>query len=204
MLVDEVAVGSPLSPLSSPVKMAASQSPLGKSITVIPYKTVIQTRQEMALVKVASPIVNTAHYQYFTMIHFTQVALQRHRRGELADYVTEENFNDLATSGKLPSVFYKDVPCCENCFKIYSVIEDARSRALAKIIKAKEWKSSSSGKSPTSTGSFSPTGLDYTASTSANTHSTSSFSQGTKKPNETIAHPRASEQGAEDSLKVVK
>ena len=51
----------------------------------------------------------------------------------MGDYVSEDSYNDLATSSKLPSIFYKDVPCCDNCFKIYNLIEDKRNAALAKI-----------------------------------------------------------------------
>ena len=78
----------------------------------IPSRVVIQARQEMSLVK---------------------LALERHRRGEIGDYISEENYNDLALSGKLPSLYYKDLPCCENCFKIYNIVEDARNSALAKL-----------------------------------------------------------------------
>ena len=98
-------------------KDTSSVNSLQRSISkntpfTIPSRVIIQARQEMSLVK---------------------LALERHRRGEIGDYISEENYNDLALSGKLPSLYYKDLPCCENCFKIYNIVEDARNSALAKL-----------------------------------------------------------------------
>jgi hypothetical protein len=57
-------------------------------------RIIIQSRQELPLVK---------------------LLLQRHKRGEKGDYISSENYNDIAASSKLPSHYYKDVACCSNC-----------------------------------------------------------------------------------------
>jgi len=85
---------------------------VGQPNRQIAQRTIIQARQEMPLVK---------------------LAIDRHRRGEEGDYVGEDSFSDLATTGKLPAVYYKDVPCCDNCFKIYSLIDIERTKALKKV-----------------------------------------------------------------------
>ena len=79
---------------------------------VVPYRMVIQSRQEMPLVK---------------------LMLKRYKRGEDGDYVAEDSYSDLAISNKLPAHYYKDVQCCRNCYKVYGVIDQSRTKALAKI-----------------------------------------------------------------------
>ena len=62
-----------------------------------------------------------------------KLQLRRHKRSEPGDYVTHENYADIAVSNKLPAHTYKDVPCCLNCFKVYAVITEAREKAIKKI-----------------------------------------------------------------------
>jgi hypothetical protein len=81
-------------------------------IRKIAYRTIMQARQEMPLVK---------------------LQLQRHKRGEPGEYVTEQNYMDISVSMKLPAHYYKDVSCCLNCFKVYSIISEAREKAVNKL-----------------------------------------------------------------------
>jgi pimeloyl-ACP methyl ester carboxylesterase len=79
----------------------------------IAYRTILQARQEMPLVK---------------------LQLTRHKRGEKGDYVSEKNYSDLAASSKLPAHYYKEVPCCTNCMKVYSIVDKARDISIKKIM----------------------------------------------------------------------
>ena len=79
---------------------------------MIPYRIIIQTRQEMPLVK---------------------LMLTRYSRGEKGDYVSQDSYSDLAVGGKVPSHYYKEVKCCANCFKVYTLVDEARSKALYKL-----------------------------------------------------------------------
>ena len=67
------------------------------SFRKIPYRAILQARQEMPLVK---------------------LQLRRHRNNEPGDYVSADSYNDLAVSTRLPGQVYKDVPCCLNCYKV--------------------------------------------------------------------------------------
>lgn len=64
---------------------------------LIPYRAIIQARQEMPLVK---------------------ALLLRRKNKESGDYATSDTYQDLAVSGKLPAVYYTEVPCCSNCSKV--------------------------------------------------------------------------------------
>lgn len=64
---------------------------------LIPYRAIIQARQEMPLVK---------------------AMLLRRKNKESGDYATTDNYHDLAVSGKLPAVYYTEVPCCPNCAQV--------------------------------------------------------------------------------------
>lgn len=83
-----------------------------KTLRKIAYRTIMQARQEMPLVK---------------------LQLQRHKRGEPGDYVTEQNFMDISVSSKLPAHYYNDVSCCLNCFKVYSIVSEAREKAVTRL-----------------------------------------------------------------------
>ena len=67
-----------------------------------------------------------------------KLQLQRHKRGEPGEYVTEQNYQDISVSSRLPAHYYKEVPCCLNCFKVYSIISEARERAVIKLEKEKD------------------------------------------------------------------
>jgi hypothetical protein len=78
----------------------------------ISMRDIIQAREEASLV---------------------QLLLRRRRRGEDEDYVKEDNYLDTAVGGKLPGHYYLDVPVCQNCFRVYQIISEARSKAIAKL-----------------------------------------------------------------------
>ena len=63
----------------------------------IPLRIMIQARHEIELVK---------------------LQLRRHRNHEAGDYVSEENFGDIAINNRLPAYCYQEVPCCANCYKV--------------------------------------------------------------------------------------
>ena len=78
----------------------------------IAYRCIIQARQEMPLVK---------------------IALENHRKGVDQPYMREDAFKDTASAAKMPAHYYQDVPCCLNCLKVYSIVDNARKRALTHI-----------------------------------------------------------------------
>ena len=78
----------------------------------IAYRSIMQARQEMPLIK---------------------LQLNRHKRGERGDYVNEENYVDIAVSSRLPAHYYKDVKVCLNCMKVYTIVSEAREKALNKM-----------------------------------------------------------------------
>lgn len=86
----------------------------------IPYRIIIQARQEMNLVN-----------RLLRNLHSSDSQLKSRRKKAEHMYVTEDNYQDLAVSGKLPSHYYQDVGCCESCFRIYSLIAEARKSAIA-------------------------------------------------------------------------
>lgn len=105
---------------SSATQSTAGASPAdttnSAAVKKITLKSIIQARQEMPLVK---------------------MQLERHRKGDPAPYVREETYTDMAVAGKLPGHYYKEVPCCLNCFKVYNIVDTARSKALSGIAKKK-------------------------------------------------------------------
>lgn len=103
---------SPLRSTSSNLSLKPSVD-RGKSI---PYNAIIQARNEMQLVK---------------------LMLLRHKNGEKGDYCSEENFRDIADGAKLPSIYYKSVDVCENCYIVYQMVETSRSAALLKMSRRK-------------------------------------------------------------------
>jgi hypothetical protein len=106
----------------------ATSRPVPASKT-IPFRIIIQARQEMPLVnrllrKIKKGEINESP--------------QNRRQTEMLMYVTEDTYSDLAISGKLPSHYYQDVPCCETCFKVYKLITDARTAAIAFLERKKD------------------------------------------------------------------
>ena len=89
--------------------MALSLVPAKRSIS---YNAIVLARKEMALVK---------------------LLLLRHKNGEKADYCTEDSFDDVVAGAKLPSRYYREVTCCESCYKVYQLIENARTQSILKL-----------------------------------------------------------------------
>ena len=64
----------------------------------------------------------------------------------VGDYVNEDDNNNnhqtadavASLSAKMASLYYKPVPVCHTCYKIYTIVDDARQRALKKIALHKE------------------------------------------------------------------
>ena len=108
-----------------------------KSNLKIPYRIIIQARQEMPLVK---------------------LQLSRHMKNEKGDYMSEDNFNEFPVSGKVPSHYYQEVPCCLNCYKVYEMISDARKTALTKLRLSKDKHKDDRGRS------LSPSNLSHVSS----------------------------------------
>ena len=68
--------------------------------------------------------------------------LARHSNGGKGDYVTPDTLGHMeavaSVSGKMAAMYYQEVPVCMNCYKIYSIVDDARMKALRKIEEAKQ------------------------------------------------------------------
>lgn len=76
----------------------------------ITYKSIIQARQEMPLVR---------------------QALDRHMRGEEGLYSLDDNYTDVTLGGKLAGYYHQEVPVCSNCFQVYTIIDRERAKAVA-------------------------------------------------------------------------
>jgi hypothetical protein len=63
----------------------------------IPYNRIIQARQEMPLVK---------------------LLLKRHRNDEVGDYMSEQNYQDIAVGEAVPALYYQEVSCCSVCHQV--------------------------------------------------------------------------------------
>lgn len=44
-----------------------------------------------------------------------------------------DSFVDTAVGGKVPSHYYQEVPCCLNCYKVYNIVDKARTKAIKAI-----------------------------------------------------------------------
>lgn len=81
----------------------------------IPYKAVVQARQERVLVG---------------------AFLRRYARGEDKAYVKLERGGDeqrYLVGGKFPGVYYRPVKVCSNCHMVYALIDGARAQALRRV-----------------------------------------------------------------------
>jgi pimeloyl-ACP methyl ester carboxylesterase len=78
----------------------------------ITYKSIIQARQEMPLVR---------------------MQLERHIRGDDSPYVLQDQHTDTTVGGKIPAHYYQETPCCQNCFQVYSIVDKARNKALSQL-----------------------------------------------------------------------
>jgi len=153
---------------SIPLESSHSDGGDGSSVDtllMVPYRVIIQTRQEMPLVK---------------------LQLARYKRGEKGEYVSEESYADLAIGSKLPGHFYKDVPCCLKCFKVYSIITDARDSAMKKLARRKTPERSRSLSPTTSIASIDNKRFSANVNTSSmstsSSQSISIFNQPAKQP----------------------
>jgi hypothetical protein len=82
----------------------------------IPFKSVAQARSEHKLVG---------------------LLLRRHENKEDGDYVTQKYISQGGVVAEnFPGHYYRQVSVCAHCFKVYSMIEDARNKALRKLEKA--------------------------------------------------------------------
>ncbi|KAH9109114.1 hypothetical protein AeMF1_015771 [Aphanomyces euteiches] len=84
-----------------------------KSMHRIPLKLIAQTRAEKDLVT---------------------LFVRRYLSGEDCDYLAQECFGDGDTLGEtFPGYYYQECDVCANCFAFYTLIEEARSKALQKM-----------------------------------------------------------------------
>ncbi|RLO13307.1 hypothetical protein DYB28_002063 [Aphanomyces astaci] len=117
--------------LGSPVKSADdNNNPLSpkhdttKVITKpthrVPFKCIAQTRAEKDLVA---------------------LFVRRYLSGESCDYLAQEYFGDGEALGEsFPGYYYQDCDVCANCFAFYTLIDEARSKALKKLSVSKKGK----------------------------------------------------------------
>eukprot|EP00752_Nemacystus_decipiens_P014642 g13039.t1 len=82
----------------------------------IPYKSVVQARQERPL---------------------AEAFLRRYARGENGEYHHYldggEGDEPYMVGGKYPGVYYRPVKVCSNCHMVYTLVDEARARALRKV-----------------------------------------------------------------------
>ncbi|CAM9344055.1 unnamed protein product, partial [Hapterophycus canaliculatus] len=94
---------------------AARHSDTNSELLDIPYKAVVQARQERPLV---------------------EAFLRRYARGEDGDYhrYLDGGHRDepYLVGGKYPGVYYRSVKVCSNCHMVYTLVDEARFRALQK------------------------------------------------------------------------
>lgn len=91
----------------------ARHSDVHSELCEVPYKAVVQARQERVQV---------------------EAFLRRYAHGEGEEYVqdrrdsaSEEHY---LVGGKFPGVYYRPVKVCSNCYMVYTLVDGARSRAL--------------------------------------------------------------------------
>ena len=137
-----------------------------ESFNKLPFRIIIQTRQEM-------PLVNKLLKRIRNGDDCKQANLTAEQRKQMSMYVTEDNYGDLSISGKLPSHYYKDALCCSTCFKVYKIITDARAEAIKRIEKRKD-KSKKKKKSFMEAGE----GVDVAGGSSFDLKSSSTFNIG--------------------------
>ena len=94
----------------------ARHSDLNSEQFDIPYKAVVQARQERPLVEAFlrryARGQNTAYHQF------------------LDGHVEEEPY---LVGGKYPGVYYRPVRVCSSCHKVYTLVDEARARALRNV-----------------------------------------------------------------------
>ena len=115
----------------SPGKVPGLSPTKKEPFNKLPFRIIIQTRQEM-------PLVNKLLKRIRKGDDGKQQNVTAEQKKQLRMYVTEDNYADLSISGKLPSHYYKDALCCSTCFKVYKIITDARAEAIQRIEKKKD------------------------------------------------------------------
>ena len=117
----------------------------------IPYKSVVQARQERPL---------------------AEAFLRRYARGEDGEYHQYldggERDEPYLVGGKYPGVYYRPVKVCSNCHMVYTLVDEARARALRKVRHGRKHPSPSRGsatrrpecREQTETEELSPTASD--------------------------------------------
>lgn len=94
----------------------ARHSDLNSERFDIPYKSVVQARQERPL---------------------AEAFLRRYARGEKGEYHQYldggEGDEPYLVGGKYPGVYYRPVKVCSNCHMVYTLVDEARARALRKV-----------------------------------------------------------------------
>lgn len=137
----------------------------------ITYKSIIQARQEMPLVR---------------------MQLERHLRGDDTPYVLQDRHNDTAVGGKIPAHYYQETSCCQNCFQVYSIVDKARNKALSQLSNPKNparARSSSANDTYSAGGMSSDDAKEYLESKMTNfqAQALSSVSQNKRRKREKLA-----------------
>ena len=79
-------------------------------VWVVPMKSIVQARHER---------------------HLVEILLRRIRARESGDYMS--SLDELTLGSVFPGHFYKQSKVCKNCYKIYTLVDEHRSRAVAKL-----------------------------------------------------------------------
>ena len=65
---------------------------------------------------------------------YVKLYLRRYQNDEEGDYLNDEYVSKFGAVGtSFPGIYYKNVSVCDRCYSLYCLVEDARSKALAKI-----------------------------------------------------------------------
>lgn len=115
--MDDYDFGDASPPLAGEVRpagrgpRAARHSDISNERYQIPYKAVVQARQERVLV---------------------EAFLRQYARGEAGEYLRGggSRSNQQNVGGKYPGVYYRPVRVCSNCYLVYTLIDEARTQAL--------------------------------------------------------------------------
>ncbi|CAM9532239.1 unnamed protein product [Discosporangium mesarthrocarpum] len=68
--------------------------------------------------------------------HLIEQQLRRYHRGEAGEYTYDISGladSSLPIGAAYPAVFYESLRVCRNCHRVYTIVEEARTRAVAKI-----------------------------------------------------------------------
>lgn len=91
----------------------ADSSTDSEATRTIPFKLIAQTRAEKQLV---------------------DLFLRRYQNGEDGDYLAEAYYGDGEPLGQtFPGYYYQEVRVCQNCYEVYTLIEQVRMQSLNRI-----------------------------------------------------------------------